>query len=77
MLHILLILLVERPSFDHLGDLVLEHRFQNGVVARRFVVGFNSSSIVEVVERVGGDLLTPVAVPRGVDRVGLVLLLLN
>jgi hypothetical protein len=77
MLHVLLILLLKRPSFNLLGNLVLEHGLENRVLPRRLVVGLNSSSVVEVGKRVGGDLGAPVAVPRRVDRVGLVLLLLK
>lgn len=77
MLHVLLILLIKRPPLNLLRDLVLEHGLENGVVARRFVVGLDASSVVEVVERVGGDLSAPVAVPRREDRVWLVLLLLG
>lgn len=77
MLHVLLVILVERPTLDLLGNLVLEHGLENRVLASRLIVGLDSSSIVEVVEWVGGDLGAPVAVPRGEDRVGLVLLLLK
>lgn len=73
-LHVLLVLLLERPAFDFLGNLVLEHRLEHRVLARRGVVGLNASRVVQVVKRVGRDLRSPVAVPRRENRVGLVLL---